>query len=155
LINDAGILSIVITNQPVIARGDLSEDDLTVIHNKMDTLLGREGAYIDRLYYCPHHPDSGFLGEIKELKINCNCRKPKIGMIERAKNDLNIDLNKSWLIGDSYRDIVAAKKAGLRSVLVLTGESNNSENFHIQPDFVAENLYRAVRLIIKELANDY
>lgn len=155
MINEAGILSIVITNQPVIARGELSEDGLAEIHNKMDTLLGRVGAYIDRLYYCPHHPDSGFVGEIKELKFDCNCRKPKIGLIDQAKNDLNIDLNKSWLIGDSYRDIAAAKKAGLRSVLVLTGESNNSENLNIEPDFVAENLYFAVRLIIEELANDY
>ena len=94
-INSSGYLAIVITNQPVIARGEVTVDELDQIHNKMETLLGAEGAYIDGLYYCPHHPDKGYEGEVAELKINCDCRKPKPGMLLRAAHDFNIDLRKS------------------------------------------------------------
>ena len=153
-INKAGILSIVVTNQPVVARGELTESDLQVIHNKMDTLLGREGAYIDRLWYCPHHPDTGFEGEIKELKFDCDCRKPKIGLFNQAKNLLNIVLEKSWMIGDSARDIQAAKNAGMKSVLVLTGYAGNDVRNKVIPDFIAEDLNEAVNLILKEVDDD-
>jgi len=153
-INKAGILSIVVTNQPVVARGELTESDLQVIHNKMDTLLGREGAYIDRLCYCPHHPDTGFEGEIKELKFDCDCRKPKIGLFNQAKNLLNIVLEKSWMIGDSARDIQAAKNAGMKSVLVLTGYAGNDVRNKVIPDFIAEDLNEAVNLILKEVDDD-
>ena len=149
-INVAGILAIVVTNQPVIARGDLTECELKVIHNKMDTLLGRQGAYIDRLYYCPHHIESGFEGEIKVLKFDCNCRKPKIGLFTQAKKDLNIVLEKSWMIGDSSRDIFAAKSAGMKSILLQTGHAGKDGNFEVNPDFVAKDLREAVELILKE-----
>jgi D,D-heptose 1,7-bisphosphate phosphatase len=150
-INAAGILAVVVTNQPVIARGELKESKLQVIHNKMDTLLGRQGAYLDRLYYCPHHTDSGFEGEIKALKFDCDCRKPKIGLFTQAKNDLNIVLEKSWVVGDSTRDILAAQNAGMKSVLVLTGYAGKDNSYEATPDFVAENLNEAVRLILKEV----
>ena len=75
MINKSGYLAIVVSNQPVIARGEVTEDGLDVIHNKMETILGNNGAYIDEIYYCPHHPDSGFDGEIPELKIKCGCRR--------------------------------------------------------------------------------
>lgn len=150
-INSKGILSIVITNQPVIARGDLTEPELKIIHNKMDTLLGKQGAYIDRLYYCPHHPDSGFEGEIKSLKFDCDCRKPKIGMFIQAKNDLNINLEKSWVVGDSASDILAAEKAGMKSVLVLTGHAGKDGNYNISPDYIARDLKEAVQLILSKI----
>ena len=154
-INAAGILAVIVTNQPVIARGELKVSELKIIHNKMDTLLGRHGAYIDRLYYCPHHTDRGFQGEVKELKFNCDCRKPSTGMIRQAKNDLNIVLEKSWLVGDSTRDILAAKHAGMKSVLVQTGFSGKDGAFEVVPDYVAKDLSEAVTLILKEIdSND-
>ena len=153
-INAAGILAVVVTNQPVIARGELQETELQLIHNKMDTLLGIHGAYLDRLYYCPHHTDNGFKGEVKALKFSCDCRKPETGMVMQAKNDLNINLQKSWVIGDSTRDIFAAKNAGMRSVLVQTGHAGKDENFKVEPDFIAEDLNGAVHLIMQEIKYD-
>ena len=150
-INAAGILAVVVTNQPVIARGELKESELKIIHNKMDTLLGRYGAYLDRLYYCPHHTDSGFEGEIEALKFDCDCRKPKIGMFTQAKNDLNIILEKSWVVGDSTRDIFAAQNAGIKSILVQTGHAGKDGNFEVNPDFFAKDLSEAVKLILKEM----
>ena len=150
-INAAGILAVVVTNQSVIARGELKESELQVIHNKMDTLLGIQGAYIDRLYYCPHHPDNGFSGEVEELKFDCDCRKPKIGMFTQAKKDLNIVLEKSWVVGDSARDIMAAQNAGMKSILVQTGHAGKDGGFEVNPDFFAKDLREAVELILKEI----
>lgn len=117
-INDSEYLAIVITNQPVIARGEVTVQYLREIHNKMETLLGAEGAYINALYYCPHHPDGGFEGEVKELKINCDCRKPKPGLILRAAADFNIDLSESWMIGDSDTDVLCGKNAGCKTARI-------------------------------------
>ena len=117
-INDSEYLAIVITNQPVIARGEVTVQYLREIHNKMETLLGAEGAYINALYYCPHHPDGGFEGEVKELKINCDCRKPKPGLILRAAEDFNIDLSGSWMIGDSDTDVLCGKNAGCKTARI-------------------------------------
>ncbi len=117
-INASGYLAIVVTNQPVIARGEVSVDELKLIHNKMETLLGAEGAYLDAIYYCPHHPDKGFDGEIPELKINCECRKPKPGMLLKAAKDFNINLTESWMIGDGDNDIKVGKAAGCRTALI-------------------------------------
>ena len=117
-INDSEYLAIVITNQPVIARGEVTVQYLREIHNKMETLLGAEGAYINALYYCPHHPDSGFEGKVKELKINCDCRKPKPGLILRAAIDFNIDLSESWMIGDSDTDVLCGKNAGCKTARI-------------------------------------
>ena len=150
-INAAGILAVIVTNQPVIARGELEESELKVIHNKMDTLLGRQGAYIDRLYYCPHHADSGFEGEVEVLKFDCDCRKPKIGLFTQAKKDLNIVLEKSWVVGDSTRDILAAQNAGMKSILVETGHAGKDCSFEVNPDFIAKDLNEAVKLILKEV----
>lgn len=117
-INSSGYLAIVITNQPVIARGEVSVSELEEIHAKMETLLGHEGAYLDAIYYCPHHPHKGYAGEIPELKIDCDCRKPKPGMLIKAANDFNIDLSQSWMIGDSESDILAGKSAGCMTGLI-------------------------------------
>lgn len=117
-INASGYLAIVVTNQPVIARGEVSFDELEAIHNKMETLLGVEGAYLDAIYFCPHHPHKGYKGERPELKINCNCRKPKPGMLLKAAQDFNIDLEQSWMVGDGENDIKAGQKAGCRTALI-------------------------------------
>ena len=121
-INDSGYLAIVVTNQPVIARGEVTVQKLQLIHNKMETLLGAEGAYLDAIYYCPHHPHKGYEGEIPELKIDCDCRKPKPGMLIRAAEDFNIDLSNSWMIGDGENDIKAGKAAGCKTALIGEGE---------------------------------
>ena len=104
-------------------------------------LIGQKGAYIDRLYYCPHHPDSGVEGEVKEYKIKCQCRKPETGMILRAANDLNIDLSKSWLIGDTTTDLLTARNAGVKSILVETGYAGLDSKHLIYPDFVCLDLF--------------
>lgn len=118
MINESGYLAIVITNQPVVARGEVTFEELKGIHNKMETLLGNDGAYLDSIYYCPHHPDKGFDGEIKELKFDCDCRKPKPGLIMKAVQDFNIDLDESWMIGDTEIDQKLAENANLRYKLV-------------------------------------
>ena len=118
LINRSDYICVVVTNQPVIARGEVSFEELQDIHNKMETLLGKEGAYLDAIYFCPHHPDKGFEGERVELKIKCDCRKPNIGMLNKAKEKFNIDYNESYMIGDSDLDIKTAKNANVKSILI-------------------------------------
>lgn len=120
-INDSGYLAVVVTNQPVIARGEVTPEQLNEIHNKMETLLGLEGAYLDAIYYCPHHPHKGFVGEVPELKIECGCRKPEPGMLLRAASDLNIDLSASWMVGDSENDIKCGQSAGCKTALISCG----------------------------------
>ena len=113
-INESGYLAIVVTNQPVIARGEVTREELQEIHNKMETLLGKSGAYLDAIYYCPHHPHKGYEGEIPELKIECDCRKPKPGMLMQAAKDFNIDLSQSYMIGDGENDMSAGVQAGCK-----------------------------------------
>lgn len=115
-INEAGFLAVLATNQPVIARGECTEETLREIHNKLETLLGDEGAYLDAIYCCPHHPDKGYPGEIPALKIVCDCRKPAPGLLLRAAKDMNIDLAGSYMAGDSWRDIHTAANAGCTPV---------------------------------------
>ncbi|MBR5423998.1 MAG: HAD-IIIA family hydrolase [Clostridia bacterium] len=117
-INEAGYLAVLATNQPVIARGECTLETLGEIHNKLETLLGDEGAYLDAIYYCPHHPDKGYPGEIPELKIECGCRKPAPGLLLRAAEEMNIDLAKSYMAGDSWRDIHTAANAGCTPVFI-------------------------------------
>ncbi len=118
-INKAGRLAVLVTNQPVVAKGWLDEKGLDRIHAKLETLLGREGAYLDRIYYCPHHPEQGFEGERAELKFHCDCRKPRPGMLLRAQRDLNIDMPRSFLFGDRDVDIMAADAAGVGKSVLL------------------------------------
>jgi histidinol-phosphate phosphatase family protein len=138
----------VITNQPVIARGECSLSTMRQIHNKLETQLGKHGAYVDRISYCPHHPEKGFLGEVPEFKIDCECRKPKTGMIDTAVNDLNIDINASWLIGDTSTDILTAKRSGIRSILVETGYAGFDQKHWVTPNYVHPNFSSAVNFII-------
>lgn len=132
-INNSGYLAIVVTNQPVIARGELNFEDLELIHNKLETLLGYQHAYLDAIYYCPHHPCKGYEGERKELKIKCKCRKPNPGMLLKAASDFNIDLKQSWIVGDSENDIKAGKSAGCHTCFIGT------ENFG--QDMTVNSLY--------------
>lgn len=147
-INRSEYLCIVITNQPVIARGEIDEMTLNQIHYKMETLLGRGRAYIDALYYCPHHPDKGFPNERKEYKIICQCRKPAIGLLKKAEQDLNLDLAQSWFIGDSTVDVETAKRAGMKSILLQTGVAGADKKFASIPDFKCTDLMAATKAII-------
>jgi len=149
-INKSGALAIVITNQPVIARGECSFEELHNIHNKLKTLLGEKGAFVDDIFYCPHHPDKGFEGEVPELKFDCECRKPKTGMIEEAVKKYNIDLSKSYMVGDSTMDLETARNAGIKSVLVDTGFAGNDGKYDRSCDIEAKNLFDAVEKIIKD-----
>lgn len=119
MINKSGYLAIVVTNQPVIARGECTWEELRAIHDKMETELGRDGAFIDAIYVCPHHPDKGFDGERPEYKKDCDCRKPKPGLMLQAAKDLNIDLSLSYMIGDSERDIEAGRIAGCKDSFLI------------------------------------
>ncbi len=119
-INKSGMLSVVVTNQAVVARGDCDEAGLQQIHNRMAKQLGLEGAYLDRIYACIHHPDKGFPGERPELKFKCSCRKPDIGLLKQAQEDMNVDFRQSWIVGDRTGDIICGQRAGVRAVLVHT-----------------------------------
>ncbi|WP_251205695.1 HAD-IIIA family hydrolase [Acetatifactor aquisgranensis] len=143
MINGSDFLAIVVTNQPVIARGEVTLEELQEIHNKMETLLGQKGAYLDAVYYCPHHPDKGFEGERAEYKLECGCRKPKPGMLLAAAEEYNIDLSRSWIIGDGEADVRAGQAAGCHAAMI--------GNRNIQNDDVAyfENLRKAVEVILK------
>ena len=122
-INSKGYLAVVVTNQPVIARNLCSLEELDYIHATLETLLGKEQAYLNGIYYCPHHPDKGYPEERPEYKIACDCRKPKPGMLLKAASDWNIDLSESYMIGDSGRDIQAGHAAGVKeSILIPTNE---------------------------------
>ena len=126
LINKSGYLAVVVTNQPVIARGECSFERLQEIHNKMETLLGKEGAFIDGLFLCPHHTDKGFEGERIEYKIDCDCRKPKVGLFLQAQQTLNIDLSQSYMVGDSGIDVKAAENAGCKKAMLIETNVENA-----------------------------
>ena len=147
-INESSYLAICATNQPVIARGDTTFEELKNIHNKMETLLGKGGAYLDGLYFCPHHPAGGFEGEVPELKFDCECRKPKIGLLKKAQERFNIDLSKSWFIGDTDRDIQTGINAGCRTVFLDTTPNPPIRFVDAKPDFVCHSLSEAVNLIL-------
>jgi D-glycero-D-manno-heptose 1,7-bisphosphate phosphatase len=151
VINESGFLAIVITNQPVIARGECSVEELEAIHQKMEVDLGAEGAYLDDIFYCPHHPDKGFAGERPEYKIECECRKPKPGMILAAARKYNIDLSKSYMIGDDKRDALAGIAAGCRPALIVKEADAGTEciDGHDVPLF--DSFYDFTARIIREM----
>jgi D,D-heptose 1,7-bisphosphate phosphatase len=147
-LNRAGYAVVVVTNQPVLARGDCSETTFAEITNRMETQLGQAGAYLDAIYYCPHHPHKGFPGERPELKFECSCRKPATGLIDAACRDLNLDPGASWLIGDSEIDMKTALRAGIRSILVETGRAGRSELADCVPDYRFRALADAVDFLL-------
>lgn len=143
-INRSGYLAIIITNQPLIAMGRMSFAVLDEIHAKLDTLLGEYGAYVDSLYFCPHHPDKGFSGEVESLKIVCDCRKPSGGMLRKAAEDFNIDLSQSFMVGDSDKDVLAANDAGCTPIFLTNGENTldipNVRKYKNLLDFVKDEI---------------
>ena len=139
-INASGYLAVVVTNQPVIARGEVSFEELELIHNKMETLLGKEGGYLDAIYFCPHHPHKGYEGERPELKFDCDCRKPKPGMLLKAALDFNIDLAQSWMIGDGENDVKAGQNAGCRTALIGNESYGQTVTVSSLKDFVEQYL---------------
>ncbi len=149
-INNSDYLTIIATNQPMIAKGFMAEKDLAEIHKKMETELGLRGAKIDAIYYCPHHPKKGFVGEVRKLKIKCHCRKPDIGLIKKAANDFNLALNSSFLIGDSSVDVKTAENAGIKFVGLGTGYGCKDKKYKIKTKFpIYKNLSKAVEKILK------
>lgn len=148
LLNKSDFLPIVITNQPMIAKGFLSFEELDRIHKTMETHLGHDRAFVADIFFCPHHPDSGFSGEKPELKIACTCRKPGTGLIEKAAEQYNIDLERSWIVGDTTVDIQTGKNAGLRTILVKTGMSGRDAKFEVKSDFILDDLLDAVQSIV-------
>ncbi len=149
-INKSEYLAIAVTNQPQIAKGFINEEQLEHIHARLEGELGLNRAYLDRIYYCPHHPEKGFEGERVELKIECECRKPKTGMIEKAVKEFNIDTEHSFLIGDRTVDIMAGINAGLTTILVRTGFAGKDGKYQCEADFVFENLFEAVDFILNK-----
>lgn len=149
-INRSGYLAILVTNQPVVARGLCSVEDVEDIHKKLETLLGREGVYLDDIRFCPHHPDKGYPEENPAYKIPCHCRKPDIGMLEACAERYNIDLANSWMVGDTTVDIQTGKNAGTRTALVLTGDAGRDGKYKVTPDLVCDDLGQAVQRILEE-----
>lgn len=147
ILNNNGWLAIVITNQSGVARGYFSEDMLVRIHDQLKHDL--ENAQLDAIYYCAHHPSVGQ----QSYRFDCDCRKPKTGLIDRAAEEFGIDLGASWVIGDRYSDVELARNAGLNSMLVLSGYGRGEWEYQRhawkhQPDLVCENLLEAVKLIV-------
>lgn len=147
-LNDSSYLTIIITNQPVVARNLCSIAELEIIHAKMECILGEKGVYVDEILYCPHHPDRGYPDENAEFKIDCNCRKPQTGLIDKAAAQYNIDLSKSYIIGDSTVDVKTGAAAGLKTILLATGQGGNDGKFNVEPHFRAANLLQAVQIIL-------
>lgn len=148
LINESGMKAVVITNQSGVARGLYTEEALRLIHDHMMEELGRAGARVDAVYYCPHHPEIGD----RQYCVACECRKPEPGMLHRAAREHDIDLTRSYVIGDKASDINLAANAGARGALVLTGYGRGTlEGRYLpcEPDIVADNLLDAVEQILK------
>lgn len=148
-INESGRLAVMVTNQPVVARGLCGIEDVERIHNKMKTLLGREGAYLDDVRFCPHHPDKGYPEENPAYKIPCACRKPGTGMLRACAEAYHIDLAQSWIIGDTTVDLQTGRNAGMRTALVKTGLGGGDKKYEAAADITARDLLQAVDMILE------
>lgn len=147
LVNNSEWLCIVVTNQPVVARGLCSIHDVEEIHKKMYTLLGEKGAYLDDVVFCPHHPDKGYNGENPLYKIKCHCRKPDTGMLKDCAKRYNIDLSRSWMVGDTTVDLQTGLNAGMHTALVLTGEAGKDGKYDVVADITGKSLRQVVESI--------
>jgi len=148
-LNEAGWLAVLVTNQAGVARGYFKEELIGEVHKVLTTELERGGARLDAVYYCPHHPS---VGE-PPYRFDCDCRKPRPGLLLRAAQELNLDLSRCWMVGDRFSDTQLARNAGARSALVLTGYGrgeleHQSDAWTHRPDLVAENLLEAVKTIV-------
>jgi D-glycero-D-manno-heptose 1,7-bisphosphate phosphatase len=149
MVNRAGYLAIVATNQSGVARGLFSEDLVRAVHSQLRGWVETGGGRLDALYFCPHHPREG----APPYRADCDCRKPRPGMLRRAAAEHDIDLGRSWMIGDGVVDMEAGAAAGARIVHVLTGygrglRENQPERFAVQPEHTAADLLEAVRYIV-------
>jgi histidinol-phosphate phosphatase family protein len=150
-INSSGYLAIIATNQPDVSKGYYTFDDLNKVHERMLELIAEKGAHIDDIYICPHHPEKGFPGEVPELKIDCDCRKPKPGLLSKAIKEYGINPEKSWMMGDSSTDIIAGQRAGVSTILIEGLGSGSKESLlykDAKPDYSAKHLFEAVDFIL-------
>jgi histidinol-phosphate phosphatase family protein len=147
-LNDSEYLAIVVTNQPVVARGECSLHGLEEIHRKLETELGARSVFVDDLYYCPHHPDLGYPGENPLYKVDCSCRKPATGLVEQAARAYNIDLSASWFVGDTTVDVQTGRNAGTRTILLRSGVGGTDGKYRARADFVAGDLKEAIRIVL-------
>lgn len=147
LLNESGFKVIVVSNQAGVARGYYREKDIQIYNNEMKRQLEEKGAYIDAIYYCPHYPEA----IIEKYKIDCECRKPKPGMLSQAEKDLNLNLKLSFLVGDKMSDIEAGYRAGCKTILVLTGQGNDElkkiSKMNIKPNYISKDLFTAIQII--------
>ena len=143
-IHDAGYLAICVTNQPVVARGECTPQEMANILANLEMLLGKEGAYLDAIYYCPHYPKE-FPGSDKRFTKECRCRKPRTGLVEEATKAFNIDLSSSWFIGDTCRDVKTGQNAGTHTALLLSGDPNPGKRYgEAVPEKTYQNLKEAI-----------
>ena len=153
LLNESGFKVIVVSNQSGVARGYYQEKDIKIYNDEMKKKLEEKGAYIDAIYYCPHYSEA----TIEKYKIDCECRKPKPGMLKQAEKDLNLNLKRSFLIGDKISDIEAGYRAGCKTILVLTGQGNDElkkiSKMNIKPNYILKDLYTAIQTINRSNKN--
>ena len=140
-INKLGYLIIIITNQSIVARGIASKKEIINLNKKMMDYFKKKKIEIKHIYFCPHHP---------KFTINCSCRKPKNGMIIKAKKKYNLNLKQSWLVGDKTSDIKAGKISKIRTILVKTGYGGLDKKYKVKPDFICKNLNNAVNKVLKK-----
>ena len=149
ILNEAGWLAILVTNQAGVARGYFTEDLIGTVHSVLTEELEKQGARLDAVYYCAHHPTVG----VEPYRFDCDCRKPKPGLIKRAAQEFDIDLAQSWMIGDRYSDVELARNAGVRAAFVLSGYGRGEWEYQRaawkhEPDMVAEDLLEAIKKIV-------
>lgn len=150
LLNEAGWLAVLVTNQAGVARGYFKEELVGEVHALLASELERGGGRLDAVFYCPHHPS---VGE-PPYRQDCDCRKPRPGLLRRAAAELGLDLTRCWMVGDRHSDVELARNAGARAAFVLTGYGrgeleHQARDWRHRPDLVAEDLLEAVREIIR------
>lgn len=153
LLNDNNIPVVVVTNQSGLARGYFPKTLLDEVHDKMNQLLAAEGAHVDGIYICPHHPEA----KEEQYRIACDCRKPKTGLFKAAAKELGLDLSSSYVVGDRWSDLKAASMCHSKGILVLTGYGRGDFEYigpsqEVKPHFVAEDLYESVQWILKDMS---
>jgi mannose-1-phosphate guanylyltransferase / phosphomannomutase len=151
-LNDADYKVYVVTNQPHIAKGFMTFQELEVLHDKIRATLAAVGARLDAFYVCPHHPKKGFPGEVPEMKIECDCRKPRPGLLLQAIKEHGLDPAQTWMVGDSKGDVLAGQRAGVRTIYLAAGGGAQSkeekELADVVPDLIVADLPTAVERIL-------
>lgn len=148
LLNDHNILVAIVTNQPIVARNLCTEDEAEAINQYLINMLAKQGAKVDAAYFCPHHPESTHPEASNSYRIDCNCRKPKTGMLVQAAKHFKISPLNCFMVGDSTRDILAGKNFGCKTIILQTGEAGKDGTYSVLPDYTSDNLYEAAKLII-------